>query len=376
MAYGFGGIGQRNESSEAPVLMVADADQSISSAHLIQELKKLKEFNVKTSSVDSAENEIRKGNLPAMLVIHHGFDDSLHAGKKPPVGFEFDEAKFAEVGILKSVLIGQLTRMIGTNYQIKQLLASFDAHNPNMDSPSRKMVHEQIVRNFSFVENNQSTESFITSIPLIAKKKNSPGLIQAVAGVAIMMLLFSVVGMGASLLEEKQEGTLKKLLIAPIHPNSILFGKMMYANLVSILQLVVMFLYANLCFGLDIFHHPVSLVLMILSTAFACSAFGMLIASFAKSQQQVRGMSTLIVIIMSCLGGSMIPIYFMPPIMQKIAVYTVNYWSIQGFFDIFWRNRPLWDVTFLTRILVLLIIGAVLDFIALQLFRKNIFNLA
>jgi ABC-type multidrug transport system permease subunit len=201
------------------------------------------------------------------------------------------------------------------------------------------------------------------------------GLVHVVAGMSVMMLLFSVAGLGGSLLDEKQEGMLKKLLCSPLHPNHILHGKMVFANIIAIAQLLIMFVYAWLVFGLDIMHHLPSLGLMILATAYACSSFGIVLASFAKSRQQVQGLSTIIVMVMSAIGGSMIPIFVMPELMQKIAVVSVNYWSIQGFYDIFMRLLPLTDITFLSRVFVLIIIGTLLNFIALQLFKKNILKI-
>ena len=201
------------------------------------------------------------------------------------------------------------------------------------------------------------------------------GLVHVVAGTSVMMLLFSVAGIGGSLLDEKQEGMLKKLLCSPLHPNHILYGKMVFANIISIAQLLIMFVYAWLVFGLDIMHYLPSLALMILATAYACSSFGIVLASFAKSRQQVQGFSTIIVMVMSAIGGSMIPIFIMPELMQKIAVISVNYWGIQGFYDIFMRLLPLTDITFLSRVFVLIIIGTLLNFIALQLFKKNILKI-
>jgi len=201
------------------------------------------------------------------------------------------------------------------------------------------------------------------------------GLVHVVAGTSVMMLLFSVAGIGGSLLDEKQEGMLKKLLCSPMPPNYILYGKMIFATIICIIQLIIMFVYAWLVFGLDIMHHLPSLALMILATAYACSSFGIVLASFAKSRQQVQGFSTIIVMVMSAIGGSMIPIFIMPELMQKIAVVSVNYWSIQGFYDIFMRLLPLLDITFLSRVFVLIIIGTLLNFIALQMFKKNILNL-
>jgi ABC-type multidrug transport system permease subunit len=206
-------------------------------------------------------------------------------------------------------------------------------------------------------------------------RDNLLGLTHSVSGTSIMMLLFSVAAIGASLLDEKQEGILKKLLCSPIHPNQILIGKMVYANIISISQLLILFIYAWLVFGLDIMHHIPSLVLMIIAIAYACSGFGVFLASFAKSRQQVQGYSTIIIMIMSAIGGSMIPVPVMPEFMQKIAVISVNYWGIQGFYDIFWRIVPLTDLTFLSRVLVLLCIGSLLNFIALLMFKKNILKI-
>ena len=204
---------------------------------------------------------------------------------------------------------------------------------------------------------------------------NQLGLLQAVAGTAVMMLLFSVVGIGMGLLDEKQEGTLKRLLYSPMNPINILFGKMLSANIISILQLLVMFVFASLVFGLDIGAHLPGMLITIVATAFACSAFGVLLASFAKNRQQVQGLSTLIILVMSAIGGSMIPLFFMPVFMQKLAVISVNYWSIQGFYDIFWRNLAVTSPTFISRIVVLLLIGGILNLFAILMFKKNILKL-
>ncbi len=222
-----------------------------------------------------------------------------------------------------------------------------------------------IITLFSFVFGNMGN----------SEEDKLGGLVHVVAGTSVLMLLFSVAGIGGSLLDEKQEGMLKKLLCSPLHSNHILYGKMVFANIISIAQLIIIFTYAWLTLGLEIMHHLPSLALMILGTAYACSSFGIVLASFAKSRQQVQGFSTLIVLVMSAIGGSMIPIFVMPEIMQKVAVVSVNYWGIQGFNDIFLRSLPLTDITFLSKVFVLIGIGTFLNFIALLMFKKNILKI-
>ena len=112
------------------------------------------------------------------------------------------------------------------------------------------------------------------------------------------------------------------------------------------------------------------------SIAYACSGFGIVLASIAKTRQQVQGYSTIIVMVMSAIGGSMIPIFVMPEILQKMAMFSVNYWGIQGIYDIFWKLVPLTDITFLSRVFVLLCIGSFLNFVALLLFKRNMLRIA
>jgi ABC-2 type transport system permease protein len=280
------------------------------------------------------------------------------------------------MGMLQSVLMQKLMGSVGK----KSINAKINNYINNNFSGISKTSKEKIFNDIESGNNEVGTSINgtmglkMTSIIKEDKNTGNVGLIQAVAGTAIMMLLFSIAGIGSGLLDEKEAGTLKRLLYSPIKATDILFGKMGAALIIAILQLVVMFVFAWLVFGLPIFKDIPSLILMILSTAFAVASFGMLLVSITKSRQQLQGLSTIIIMAMSAIGGSMIPIFIMPAIMQKLAVISVNYWGIQGFFDIFWRNLPLVDI--LPKIGVLVGIGMIMTFISIRLFKKNILNIA
>jgi ABC-2 type transport system permease protein len=203
-----------------------------------------------------------------------------------------------------------------------------------------------------------------------AKKELSPALIHAVAGTAVMTLLFAVAGMGASLLDEKEKGTLKRLLLTPISPMMIFYGKMLSGIIISVVQLLIMFLFAFLAFDLDIFSVFPALLIMIIATAFTCSCFGLFIASISSTRKQVEGMATAIVLIMSTIGGSMIPSFVMPEFMQNMSLFTVNYWSIQGMYDIFWRDLPMSD--WMINVYVLFGIGLLFILISVPMYKRNV----
>jgi ABC-2 type transport system permease protein len=374
-ALAFGGSGKPTDAKPL-TLILADLDKSSVSKRLIERLDSLPELAIRQTTLDSAEGKVRRGDEDAVLVLHKGLSDSLALGKQLPIELRYDKAKQMQMGILMSALSGNLMRFVGTQSMEKKAIASFDRQNPGMDSLMKSGVHQMIAANFQGGGSKSGVESVLMTTPIELQKENSPGLVQAVAGTAVMMLLFSVAGLGASLLQEKEEGTLKKLLFSPLSAQSILYGKMISANFIALIQLIILFVFSWLVFGLDIVHHLPATLLMIAATAFACSGFGILLASFAKTRSQVQGLTTLIVLTMSAIGGSMIPSFIMPLWMQKMAVVSVNYWSIQGFYDIFWRALPANDPHFLMRVGVLFAIGLVLNLAAVQMFKRNILNLA
>ncbi|MBS1558746.1 MAG: ABC transporter permease [Bacteroidetes bacterium] len=389
-AFAFGGAGRSNGDTKIS-LLVSDLDHTATSKEVIKQFDSLKSLQIKTLPLEDAEKAIKKGSESCVLVIHKGFTDSLKSGAALPLELKYDEAKGMEVGLLQQSLIPTLSMLPFSLGNSKEAMGNKLAKMTGTSNPQvRQTIQTQSNNLFDAIskgisengskKKNNPTKSFmggdIKMTKLVkATNDNQLGLIQAVAGTAVMMLLFSVVGIGMGLLDEKQEGTLKRLLYSPMDPLNILFGKMISANIISIFQLLIMFLFASVVFGLDIISHLPGLLITILATAFACSAFGVLLASFAKNRQQVQGLSTLIILVMSAIGGSMIPLFIMPAIMQKAAVISVNYWSIQGFYDVFWRNLSIFNPTFISRILVLFLIGIILNSLAIVMFRKNILKL-
>lgn len=390
-AFAFGGTG-KNESDKKITLLLSDLDNTPASKNVFATLDTLNSIKIKQISLEDAEKEIKKGDASCVLVIHKGFSDSLNNGTNLPLELKYDQAKEIQVGLLQQSLIPKIIMLPFSSGNSKSMMSNrlkkmIGSSNPQAEEAIQMQsdnLFETISKGISESNSKEKVNpatSFMSSdikmTKLIKADNDSQlGLIQAVAGTSVMMLLFSVVGIGMGLLDEKQEGTLKRLLYSPMNPTNILFGKMISANIISILQLVIMFVFASIVFGLKIMDHLPGLTITILATAFACSAFGVLLASFAKNRQQVQGLSTLIILVMSAIGGSMIPLFIMPSIMQKVAVVSVNYWSIQGFYDVFWRNLPVFNTTFLSRILVLFLIGILLNTIAVIMFKKNILKLS
>jgi ABC-type Na+ efflux pump permease subunit len=366
-AFAYGSTGAYDGRSEPLKLLVTDLDQSRSSKAIIYKIDSLKNIRTVISDSLKARELVTKGKYACALVIYKGFQDSLEAGNAMPVELVYDRSRELEIGILQQNLISIL--MSSTSEII--IKKNIEKYLKELFPDEENGISDDIYRNVIKDDRNKQA---IKWIPIVGIKNNTRlGLIQAVAGTAILMLLFSVAGVGTSILEEKENGTINRLLYSPLKGSTILYSKMLFAFFISILQLTAMFIFAWLILNMDMSVNIPGLILMIIATSFAVSSLGIFLAAVAKTRQQAQNLSTIIILVMSAIGGSMIPLFIMPSILQKIALFSVNYWGIQGFYDIFWRALPLEQI--LPKILILICIGVVMTLASIRLFKRRITKL-
>jgi ABC-2 type transport system permease protein len=208
----------------------------------------------------------------------------------------------------------------------------------------------------------------VQSRAVVGQDKRSPMISFYAAATGVMFLLFTASASAGALLDEAESGTLDRVLSSRVTMTTLLMGKLTYNTLLAFMQLTVMFLWAWAVFKLDFFTHIPGFLVMGLSTAFAVAAFGMLLASICKTRAQLGALSTLLILTMSAIGGSMFPRFLMSEAMQKAGLFTINAWAIDGFTKVFWRDLPvreLWQ-----QVSVLLAAGIVLFVIARRIARR------
>jgi ABC-2 type transport system permease protein len=177
------------------------------------------------------------------------------------------------------------------------------------------------------------------------------------AGIGVMFLLFSCAGAGGALLEEEESGTLGRLLSSRAGMTGVLVGKWLFTAILGVLQLVLMFSWGAAVFGLPLLDHLPGFLVMTVVTAAGASAFGLLLATLARSRAQLSGISTILILSMSAIGGSMFPRFMMSETMQSMGLVTFNAWALDGYIKVFWRNAPLLDLW--PQVAVLGALGAV-----------------
>jgi ABC-2 type transport system permease protein len=176
---------------------------------------------------------------------------------------------------------------------------------------------------------------------VVGQGKNTNMISYYAAAIGVMFLLFTASGSAGALLDEAESGTLDRVLSSRISMTGLLGGKLLFNTLLAFTQLVVMFLWGRAVYHLDLFAHIPGFLVMGLCTAVAVASFGLLLASLCHTRGQLGAVSTLAILIMSSIGGSMFPRFLMPPAMQTAGMFTLNAWAIDGFQKVFWYDQPL-----------------------------------
>ncbi len=159
--------------------------------------------------------------------------------------------------------------------------------------------------------------------------------------VAFLFLLFASVHGAVSLLEEQETGILDRVLAGPGGIGILVHGKIIYLFVQGFVQVGVIFAAAWLIYDVDL---PGSLGpwLVITSAAsLAAAGLAMLLATACTTRRQAQTVANTVILIISALGGSMVPRFFMPDVLRDLGWVTPNTWALEAYSGLFWRQEPL-----------------------------------
>ncbi len=185
-------------------------------------------------------------------------------------------------------------------------------------------------------------------------------------GMAVLFLMFTVTQGGRSILDERNGGTLGRLLVTPTTPVQVLGGKTLGIFLSGVAQLLILIGGSALLFGLD-WGDPLSVLLIILATCGAATGWGLLLASLARTPAQVSSVGIALMLGFGILGGSFFPVSSDGAIawLRKL---TPNAWALDSFSALA-TGGSLSDIV--PMLMALVVMGIVLFAIAVFFFRQN-----
>ena len=182
-----------------------------------------------------------------------------------------------------------------------------------------------------------------------------------------MFATFVMIGGAAAMVQERQDGTLRRLVVMPISKGSIIIGKMLGILATGIVQMVILIVAGALLFNVAWGNAPLALSFVVFAFALSITSLGMFMAALVKTAAQINGLSTLVVLSLAALGGAWWPLDIVPRWMQIVGRFSPISWAMDGFHDVITRGFGITAV--LPEVSVLLLFTAVFLLVGIGRFQ-------
>jgi ABC-2 type transport system permease protein len=153
------------------------------------------------------------------------------------------------------------------------------------------------------------------------------------AGMAVFFLFFTAQYGVLSLLGERREGTLARLLAAPIPPGAIVAGKALSTFVLGLVSMVVLVVASTLLLGAD-FGDPIGVAVLILGAVVSAMGLTSLVAGMARTEEQANGYGSILAVTLGILGGTFFPLFQGPGFLTTVSQLTPHHWLMRGFADL------------------------------------------
>lgn len=348
-------------AAEHPIQILAvNQDAGTQAATLLNRLKEMKAFSVETSweghvlTLQEAERLIIERKRAFALIFPPNFSAVLEEDSGTPQGLTTKVLLIVDPNATKQIaelVLGSIQGLLErASYTAKIPKGVEDFFTPlgdqtstknseslgaGLDEPGSRGLREQRTPAVT-LERIAPTGMHVKKLPDVYQQ-NVPGY--TVYGIFWIVNLLAV-----SVLREKREGTFRRLLVAPVSRMVMLIGKWIPYYLINIVQIVIMLGVSSVLFNMSLGHSAAGLVIVSLAAAATATGLGVLVATLARTEAQISGLTVLLLLTLSVLGGCFIPRFIMPEWLQTLGQITPHAWALDAYQDLLVRGYDFWDV--------------------------------
>ena len=309
-------------SSGVISLGVVDADHGAASQAFTQQvLPAVKSSGLITVHTEATADRARAlaadGTLDAVIVIPAGFSSRVQAGQP---------ASMQVIGNVDAGISAQVARSITQAYadelnRVRLSVATVVASRGGAGDTQALAAQAAAT----------ATPVAVGDVSAQTKQLDTKSFFAA--GMAVFFLFFTVQFGVTSLLEERSEGTLARLLAAPIGHGSILGGKLLVSFLLGVISMGVLVVATSLLFGAH-WGNPLGVAVLIVAAIAAAMGIMALIATLAKNAEQAANWQSVVAVVLGLLGGTFFPVSQAPGVLSTLTFVAPQAWFLRGLGDL------------------------------------------
>jgi ABC-2 type transport system permease protein len=379
----FGTINQRaiNNSKNPIVFPVAlvNQDAGVYGAQIMKIMQDIDALKITAlDSPDEAEQQVRQSKVVAAVLIPSTLTEDVNAYKPSQITVLVDQRQQNYGGIVTGIIkevVSPVTLIGELSYGIRTILSDYPPYQQADEQSRRAFEAQTLAVNLAQVQKMQAEPW----VKVSAKTSEGKDLVvvpdnifaMIVPSFTVMFAFFIVGTMAADLLKEKQEGSLRRLMAAPIQRGTIIAGKMLAYLVLVIIQVTLLFGAASIIFDMPLGDSLLGLALVTIAMGLSATGLGMLVAAISKTDRQADTTGLLLGFILAGLGGcfafSVVPLYKAGGAMQTITRFIPQGQALVAYDSLMIQGKSLVEV--LPHVGALLIFALAFFFIAIWRFK-------
>jgi ABC-2 type transport system permease protein len=353
----YGAFGRTAAEGKLPPTKVLflDEDDTLLSGALPQVFSggPAKDFFELAQVPDKAEAArlFKRSQAAALIVVPKGFQDAVLAGRRAELVFYKNPIQSIGPEIARSMI--EMTAVIGNGLYAQALepIARIRALMDNNREPTSDdvaMISRGFFESGRRMANLQGLNGMTVGVQRPGESEartgfgNDPKLFFAYVfpGLVVFALMFIAQSLSIRLLRDRLKGLQRRIVITPVAPIAVVLGGVLYMVAALLALLVFLAAVGAVVFRIQL-RDPVSLVAIGLGFAVFAAALHLLSGSLAKSDRSAGFVGSVVVLVLSLLGGTFVPAEQYPPFLRGLAVLVPNGAAQQGFIDVLVHKTPL-----------------------------------
>ncbi len=340
-------------------LGIVDRDHGPVSAGLVQLLGQPELRQIVTtrtmSSQAAAADAVRNKKVAAALVIPSGFSAAATSGSPRPL---------TVLSSVDNTIAGDITSSIASSFVAQVNANRLSVATALAAGAPPEQVPQLVAAATQWRIPEQVVQRGMGARPLKAVSYYAPAM-------AIFFLLFTISFTARSFFVDQREGTLSRVLAAPVRPVQILAGKALSVFVYGLTSIGIIALVTSLAFGAD-WGDPLAAGALSVSMVLAVVCLTALVIGLARNERQAEGVSSVIIFGLALLGGNFVFLAVAPSVMRRLALLTPNGWALRGFIDLSTTSGGIGTV--IVPIVAILAFSGVVGAAAALLARRAVFR--
>ena len=267
----------------------------------------------KFNTVNEAESAVEKAEIQGYIDIPKDFDEKEESGQVK-INFTVDNTYPVKASAFKSIVEGYIEKYNEKTTAVHTAVNVGMTINPNAKPDDLVSLASNYLNS-----RDNNVIDVVTEYTSADEHNVMSSFNQTTCGMTAMFILFLCILWGSgNFLEERLDGTINRLLVSPVGFGTIFSAKLVYISFLAFMQFVIFFSIGHFFLNVPIGNLSLLILLNLVFIASA-SSIGLLISLTAKTRIMSIGLSFLIIMIFSPLGGLWFPLSTVPEILVNIA---------------------------------------------------------